>query len=106
MDRQTLRGWVHRCSADGLAGLSDRHGASVFRDGLAALASAVLPDAVRAANTPVEVWRQDEARVGQQGTLTYVWAEKAAGQLLCATSAASRHSCLAPCAPAVAQAPP
>jgi len=34
-----------------------------------------LPEAVLAAGTPVEVWFQDEARVGQQGTLTYVWAE-------------------------------
>ena len=26
MDRQTLRDWVHRYNAEGLAGLSDRHG--------------------------------------------------------------------------------
>lgn len=26
------------------------------------------------AGTPVEVWFQDEARVGQQGSLTYIWA--------------------------------
>lgn len=26
MDRQTLRDWVHRYNADGLAGLADRHG--------------------------------------------------------------------------------
>jgi transposase len=38
--------------------------------------SAALPEAVQAANTPIEVWHQDEARVGQQGSLTYVWAEK------------------------------
>ena len=38
--------------------------------------TAVLPDAVRAAKTPVEVWHQDEARVGQQGTLTSVGADK------------------------------
>jgi hypothetical protein len=25
---------------------------------------------------PIEIWWQDEARVGQQGTLTYVWADK------------------------------
>jgi hypothetical protein len=25
---------------------------------------------------PLEIWWQDEARVGQQGTLTYVWADK------------------------------
>ena len=35
-----------------------------------------LPEAIRAAGTTVEVWFQDEARVGQQGTLTYVWAEQ------------------------------
>jgi len=38
--------------------------------------TAVLPKAVRDAKTSVEVWHQDEARVGQQGTLTYVWANK------------------------------
>jgi len=38
--------------------------------------TAVPPEAVRVAETPVEVWHQDEARVGQQGTLTYVWADK------------------------------
>ena len=35
-----------------------------------------LPAAVREAGSPVEVWFQDEARVGQQGTLTYVWADQ------------------------------
>lgn len=38
--------------------------------------TAALPEAVKAASTPVEVWHQDEARVGQQGTLTYVWTDK------------------------------
>lgn len=35
-----------------------------------------MPEAVKAAGTPIEVWHQDEARVGQQGTLTYVWADR------------------------------
>ena len=30
----------------------------------------------RGTTHPVEVWRQDEARVGQQGTLTRVWARR------------------------------
>ena len=30
----------------------------------------------RAAGNPVEVWFQDEARVGQQGTLTRIWARR------------------------------
>ena len=38
--------------------------------------TAALPEPVRASGTPIEVWHQDEARVGQQGTLAYVWAEK------------------------------
>lgn len=35
---------------------------------------AALPE--HAAGKPVEVWFQDEARVGQQGTLTRVWARR------------------------------
>lgn len=36
--------------------------------------TAVIPQAAK--DKPLEVWWQDEARVGQQGTVTYVWAEK------------------------------
>ena len=36
--------------------------------------TAALP--VRARGKPLEVWWQDEARIGQQGTLTRVWAER------------------------------
>jgi transposase len=35
---------------------------------------ATLPPTAR--NKPVELWWQDEARVGQQGSLTYIWAER------------------------------
>ena len=31
---------------------------------------------LRAAGKEIEIWFQDEARVGQQGSLTYVWAER------------------------------
>ncbi len=48
--------------------------------------TAALPEAVKAAGTPIEVWHQDEARVGQQGTLTYVWAELP--KILCGWAAA------------------
>ena len=37
--------------------------------------TAALSEAIRAAGTSIEVWFQDEARVGQQGTLTHVWAQ-------------------------------
>ena len=39
-----------------------------------ALVAAVLPP--RAAGKTIEVWFQDEARVGQQGTLSYQWAPR------------------------------
>ncbi len=38
------------------------------------LARAALPEAARA--KPLEIWFQDEARVGQQGTLTRLWARR------------------------------
>lgn len=36
--------------------------------------TAALPETAR--GKPLEVWWQDEARVGQQGTLTRLWAER------------------------------
>jgi len=36
--------------------------------------TAALPE--RAAGKPIEIWFQDEARVGQQGTLTRLWARR------------------------------
>jgi hypothetical protein len=41
---------------------------------LAALVERALPEHAR--GKPVEVWFQDEARVGQQGTLTRLWARR------------------------------
>ena len=41
-----------------------------FREAVAA----AIPEAAR--GKPLEVWFQDEARVGQQGTLTRVWAKR------------------------------
>ena len=35
---------------------------------------AAVPEHAR--GKPLEIWWQDEARVGQQGTLTYIWADK------------------------------
>jgi hypothetical protein len=36
--------------------------------------TAVLPDTVK--DQPLAIWFQDEARVGQQGTLTRIWAKR------------------------------
>jgi transposase len=44
-----------------------------FKRGFARLARAALLGTTAA--TPIEVWFQDEARVGQQGTHAYIWAE-------------------------------
>jgi hypothetical protein len=41
---------------------------------VAATVKAALPEAAQ--GKPMEVWFQDEARVGQQGTLTRTWAER------------------------------
>lgn len=45
-----------------------------FKANFASLAREALGD--RAAGKRVEVWFQDEARVGQQGTLTRIWAKR------------------------------
>src|SRR3954464_3671511 len=51
-----------------------RGGAGGVQKAFAELVAAALPE--RARGKPVEVWFQDEARVGQQGTLTRVWARR------------------------------
>jgi hypothetical protein len=38
------------------------------------LVAAAIPEHAR--DKPIELWWQDEARVGQQGSLTYIWADK------------------------------
>ena len=48
--------------------------ASVFQGNFAAFVDAALPKHAR--GKPIELWWQDEARIGQQGTLTRVWAER------------------------------
>jgi hypothetical protein len=40
--------------------------------------AALVADAIppEACGKPLELWWQDEARIGQQGSLTYIWAEQ------------------------------
>jgi DDE superfamily endonuclease len=45
----------------------------IFKRGFSRLARAALFSTTAA--TPIEIWFQDEARVGQQGTHAYIWAE-------------------------------
>src|SRR4051794_4905655 len=51
-----------------------RGGAGGVQKSFAELVREALPE--RARGKPVEVWFQDEARVGRQGTLTRVWARR------------------------------
>src|SRR5918999_1241522 len=82
MDRQTLRDWVHRHNQEGIAGLRDRPRSGrkprltpAQTEELAAVVEQG-PEPERADGKPIEIWFQDEARVGQQGTLTRVWARR------------------------------
>src|SRR5437764_1436055 len=52
----------------------ERGGAGGVQKSFAELVREALPE--RARGKPVEIWFQDEARVGQQGTLTRVWARR------------------------------
>src|SRR3954466_11097216 len=51
-----------------------RGGAGGVQKSFAELVREALPE--RARGKPVEIWFQEEARVGQQGTLTRVWARR------------------------------
>ena len=52
----------------------DEAAQAAFKANFKAIVQAKLPDAVIQNGTPLEVWFQDEARVGQQGTLSRIWA--------------------------------
>jgi transposase len=53
----------------------DRSGrASGVQKNFPAAVEAAIPEAAR--GKPLELWFQDEARVGQQGTLTRIWARR------------------------------
>ena len=53
---------------------ADPQAQAAFKENFAALVAEILPD--RAKEKPLEIWFQDEARVGQQGTLTRIWAKR------------------------------
>src|SRR3954471_13327529 len=56
------------------ASAKQARGTSGFQSSFADLMTAALPP--EAAGKPVEIWFTDEARVGQQGTITRVWAKR------------------------------
>lgn len=53
---------------------SDEGRQEAFKKNFADLVQAAIPES--AAGKPVEFWRQDDARIGQQGTLTRLWAKR------------------------------
>jgi transposase len=53
---------------------SDLGAQEAFQDSFAAKARAAIPPAY--ADRPIEIWFQDEARVGQQGTVARLWAKR------------------------------
>ncbi len=76
---------AHGGQADGAAELlarvgasapsrAGRRGAADAQKNFAALVAAAIPEHAR--GKPIELWWQDEARIGQQGSLTYIWADK------------------------------
>jgi hypothetical protein len=56
------------------APIEQARGTGGFQRDFVDLMTAALP--AEAAAKPVEIWFTDEARVGQQGTLTRVWAKR------------------------------
>jgi transposase len=75
----TMGKWLHRL---GLRKLTtrphhpkkDEAAQQAFKENFKDIVNEKLPAAVKEDGNPVEFWFQDEARVGQQGTLTRVWA--------------------------------
>ena len=55
----------------------------------------LLKDALGRRPHGIEMWFQDEARVGQKGSLSYVWAPVGSRPPMVATTAMTRSICLA-----------
>ena len=52
----------------------DAEAQETHKKNFADLVIAAIPEHAR--GKPIELWWQDEARIGQQGSLTYIWADK------------------------------
>ena len=85
MDRQTLRDWVHRYNADGVAGLSDRHGGGVAPR-LSAAQEAEVADWMRAgpdvAVDQVVRWRRVDIQARIAALFGVALHERSVGKLL------------------------
>ena len=75
----TMAKWLRRLRLTKLTGRpfhpkKDEAAQQTFKENFKDIVNEALPAKVKATGTPVEFWFQDEARVGQQGTLSRVWA--------------------------------
>lgn len=86
MDRQTLRDWVHRYNAEGLAGLSDRRGAVGPKPRLSAEQTVAVAEWVRAGPDPAEDgvvrWRRVDLAAAIAARFGVTLAERTVGTLL------------------------
>ena len=86
MDRQTLRDWVHRYNAEGLAGLSDRKGAVGPKRRLSPEQEAEVAEWVRRgpdlAQHGVVRWRRADLAREIEARFGVVLAERSVGQVL------------------------
>lgn len=85
MDRQTLRDWVHRYNADGLAGLADRHGGGV-KPRLTAEQEAAVADWIRRGPDPkvdgIVRWRRADIQARVARLFGVRLHERSVGKLL------------------------
>ena len=75
----TMGRWLHRIGLTKLTARphhpnKDEAAHQAFNENVKDIANEKSPAAVKENGTPVESWFQDEARIGQQGTLSRVWA--------------------------------
>lgn len=86
MDRQTLRDWVHRYNAEGLAGLSDRQGAVGPKRRLSPEQEAEVAEWVRRgpdlAEHGVVRWRRADLARAIEARFGVVLAERSVGDVL------------------------
>jgi transposase len=76
---RTISKWLNQFRLTGLQPRpvhpkKDPEAEVTFKKNFASLAKAALLHTTAATPLPLEIWFQDEARVGQQGTHAYIWA--------------------------------
>jgi transposase len=75
----TMAKWLHRLRLRKLTARpfhprKDEAAQQAFKENFSDIVNEKLPAAVKENGIPIEFWFQDEARIGQQGTLSRIWA--------------------------------